>query len=962
MTDTSSLAITHATTDSYPVHAHRGSPAAVDGAASDSGAPDEEPYTIKCICSFEEDDGNTVFCEGCETWQHILCYYPDKRVPDVHNCVECEPRPLDNRRAHERQRQRRLREKSEDGDRKPKRSGAKTHKRKSKDSDVTEYTLGRHDSSAREPPPVKKQKASRRPSTSTGGVSASSGPFAESRNRRSSTSVAMSPTSISSPSIPQFSDEFLSLYDREDLFVESKTVLNYGVDFVNEIVAWLKDPQILAKVSDGLNAEEFGKKSEDAMDQSHWPSLKVETIPASSVEIDGKVPVHKILKTQDSIPKGNVVGEIFGQLGHVKDYKKLPSNRWEEFGHAMPFVYFNRQLDLYIDSRQEGNELRHIRRSCVPNVLFKIYITSGRQYHFCFVAKEDIPANSEITFMWHFDEAFFPGKSPVIESSKDRPIDANEAAIHISNTLANFGGCACGNPQTCLVDKLDRRSKLPVQKRAKSKVKGKTRRTKSQVDINRADSETVKNPDDHDSALDTRSNSGSTRDRHTGSRDLSPTAHQEILPELSSRERRKIANVEKQFEQMAQGPVNSKRRKRMSGLPRSKTGTISSSTHTEVDFKPYNESGPSRVSRIAEQSAHRRAVYLDSQTELCAGDVERAFLRAEHTKRGYELDILHDTAMKVARFSAGNHSREDWAQREAWEAGDHSVIPSGVIPWWCIYYPEPTDGRSHIDLLPEDADRMGIPRDHGPLAMPLRWSFHQSKYPRFPYKYRKKTPMLGIHYDPPGRLIQGDVDSQSAVSDKLSSFSAPSSDHRKSLAASYWPSIAAHSFRVVRVENRKSLHVSMPPPHIPSVLSPGSASTGSLASPGSHDTASPLALVPPPAPAPPSTPAKKKLSLGDYLIRRGTMATTPTSERPQAPAPTPASDPGSLGGQHFLAITTVFDENHAPSHSKAQAGGEKNDFSGSPDVAMTDAPDVPIDVAMEDVPESQSTNKPSIPS
>lgn len=61
--------------------------------APDSVAPDkEEPYIIKCACAVGEDNGNMVFCEGCGTLQHIICYYPDKRLPDVHNCVSCEHR------------------------------------------------------------------------------------------------------------------------------------------------------------------------------------------------------------------------------------------------------------------------------------------------------------------------------------------------------------------------------------------------------------------------------------------------------------------------------------------------------------------------------------------------------------------------------------------------------------------------------------------------------------------------------------------------------------------------------------------------------------------------------------------------------------------------------------------------------------------------------------------------------
>ncbi|KAJ5154744.1 Zinc finger FYVE/PHD-type [Penicillium coprophilum] len=957
MTDTSSLAITHATTDSYPVHAHRGFPAAVDGAASDSGAPDEEPYTIKCICSFDEDDGNTVFCEGCETWQHILCYYPDKKVPDVHNCVDCEPRPLDNRRAHERQRLRRIREKSEDGDRKSRRSGPKTHKRKSNDADGNAFGHRRHDSGSREQPPSKKAKVSRHPSASLSGISAPPGLLTESRNRRSSTSVAMSPTGIPGPPIPHYSDEFLSLYDRDDQFVESKTILNYGVDFVNEIVAWLKDPQILARVADGISVEDFAKRSEEAMDRSRWPSLTTETITDSTIEIGGKHPIHKILKTKDPIQKDDVVGEIFGKLGHVKDYKKLGSNRWEELGHAMPFVFFNRQLDLYIDSRQEGNELRHVRRSCDANVWLKIYITNGRQYHFCFVAKRDIPPGSEITTMWHFDESFFPCDTTVKEEFKDRVVDPKDAAICISTTLANFGGCACGNPQTCVLNKLDRRAKPPGTKRVKARLKGKGKKSKSlglSTDIGRGGSETTKHPDEHDPPTDARSTSGSARGRHTASRDLSPTA-QTTLPELSSRERRKIADAEKQFQQLEQlRTANPKRKKRSLGPPtKSTSATVSSSTQTDDDFKPYHEPGPSRRSELAGQSSRRQGNYVNAQTELYADDVERSFLRAERLRRGYRLDMIHPSLMLKIRWCAGHHNKEDWAQRNAWEAGDFSVVPSGVLPWWYGWFPLPVDDRSHIELLREDSDRMGIPADHGPLAMPPRWSFHQSKYPQPEVKYHGIA-IRGMHYEPPARPLQGDVDIRSPAlpQNPEYSLSGSSSGPLKPQVPPYSPSIAAHSFRIPGAGNRRNLHVSMPPPkasNIPSALSPSSLSTGSHASPSPHDTASPISLTPSSGSALAATPAKKKLSLGDYLIRRGTMATTPTSE--PAPPPTPGPPPGdsSLRTQHFLAITTVFGDNHQ-SPRKTEPGGDKNEPSDS------------MDISMEDAPETTPTKNPSISS
>ena len=70
----------------------------------------EEPYTIKCICDFQDDDGNTIYCETCDTWQHIECYYSgrvgnDSRKEFVHFYADCKPRPLDRKYATERQRQ-----------------------------------------------------------------------------------------------------------------------------------------------------------------------------------------------------------------------------------------------------------------------------------------------------------------------------------------------------------------------------------------------------------------------------------------------------------------------------------------------------------------------------------------------------------------------------------------------------------------------------------------------------------------------------------------------------------------------------------------------------------------------------------------------------------------------------------------------------------------------------------------
>jgi hypothetical protein len=1001
MTDTSSLAITHATTDSPPVRAPRASPAVTDG-ASDSVAPDEEDYTIKCICRFEEDDGHTVFCPRCDSWQHISCYYPSEDVPEVHNCVDCEPRPLDRRRAVEHQQERRIEEKTTDVDRKSRRPGPKSNKRKSKDRDVNEPNQKRHDSTGRDHLPAKKSKASHRPSASTSGA----GVPASSRNRRPSSSVAMTPTNSDSH-VPLYSNEFLQLYDRDHTFVEKDSNLLPGVSFVDGIISWLRDPDTMPRITEGLSPEDFAKHCEAAFD-SRWPTLTTHTFTDSTIDIDGKHPTFKILKTQDPIRKNEIVGEIFGEVGHVDHYKANPGNRWKTLLHPEPFVYFSSQLPLYIDSRQEGNQLRYIRRSCKPNVMLKIYITNSRQYHFCFVAKTDIPADSEITVMWYLDPALVKASKRKFKQGPEDSANEADAPTCFSNTLADFGGCACGRRQDCLLANLDRRSNTVSNKPTKSKVKIKTK-TKpmaSPIDagsasISRAGSEITKHADEDDAvATDARSTPGSARDRATHSRDVSPmTTNQQSLPELSSRERRKIADAEKQFQQLEKGAVGTKRKKRVSG-PSAQPLAGSRATQTgefgtkEVTHKPatHDTSGsgqshsptamspgtmatdqhfpsrkvsakpppppPETIDRYKPSPYRRVGPYVDAETQLYEGDVEFELDHLEHVRRGYRVDFLFPDRMMKARIFGGTNTDGDREQKARWDAGDRSVIPSGVIPWWCNYFPYPLDDRPQYDLLPKDAAIMGIPLDHGPLVLPLRWSFWQRRELDMPIRMGDviiqglPNPLI-----PPdgyeGPSGQGDITMQEAPLNN---------DSSKPLGPFPWPSTAAHTIRIPRADNNDSVRSSMPPPsglNIQSPLSPQSTPAGSSATAASRDTASSHHFVPPPTSAPVVTPAKKKLSLGDYLMRRETMANTPTSDTPQAPeGPQDSTPVWVTRTQHYVAIATLPDDWREP-----RPRSPTSDADGSADAHIgQNEPSVSQDVPMEDAPDPAPTNTASISS
>src|SRR6266498_4383564 len=56
----------------------------------DQTTPDNlvENDKIKCICEDSDDDGYTVQCDYCHTWQHVICVGFDPAVEDYkcHNC------------------------------------------------------------------------------------------------------------------------------------------------------------------------------------------------------------------------------------------------------------------------------------------------------------------------------------------------------------------------------------------------------------------------------------------------------------------------------------------------------------------------------------------------------------------------------------------------------------------------------------------------------------------------------------------------------------------------------------------------------------------------------------------------------------------------------------------------------------------------------------------------------------
>lgn len=894
MTDTSSVAVTHPVTEPYPVAAPLNSPA-LNGAISDSAAPEEEePYTIKCICAFEDDDGNTVFCEGCETWQHIECYYEGNAVPEVHNCVDCEPRPLDGEKATLRQ----IHLRQEGGDQKSKRSGSKGHKKKSKErKDAHDQVNGFHsrsDSGARDQPPAKKPKTSHR---SSGSVNSLAGPLSlapDGRKRTSSNS--MSPTKSSTPSIPLYSNEFMHLYERDQGHADMNSNLFVNLPLAADLASWVTEPSALARVANGRSAQDIFTWSDAELYRTRWPTLSTESITDSNIEIDGKHPTWKILKTQDNIRKDEIVGEIKGKIGLLRDYCLDPSNRWQELRHPEPFVFFHPQLPIYIDSRHEGSQLRYVRRSCRPNVTMKTYITNEVEYHFCFVAKDDIPADSEITAMWYLDPQLFESTNGLVkQESSDSAQEV--AAICISNVLSHFGGCACVPPANCLLASVDRRRHPKAAETKQSN--GRRKKAKAKPNIsplgvhNRAGSEGTKNAEDDDPA-ESRSASGSARGQ-TRSRDLTPTTQHPNDPplfgesELSARDKRKIAAAEKKFQQLEQDQQAShKKKKRGGGHSAQTTPTI----------------GPGQGGYFGHQSTTGR----------------------------------HSHSPPTAMSPPWSGARQASPRKTS-----NPNVPAVRSPLG-----RPQYVHSAIQTEPDTDDMQSTPSPRVSNFTPLtarlmkrfqfdRVRFEDSKRPPGPFS--PTTPGQQSHLSSPNASTQDiemkDAGSPTATSRRRESGGSPAQSKTElSPQASGlgkppfpppWPSTAAHNSPILRKpDGNRSDHQATTPTQ--GAISPGSAVPSAASPPSSAD---------PPqgqgsgisAPS----PVKKKLSLGDYLIWRGTMSAP--SEK------SPGQGTGMPPPQKSPSGAPPANSNRPSPMGNPQAkspGEEKGD--SSPNVAMKDAP------------------------
>ncbi|KAI1386137.1 uncharacterized protein F4822DRAFT_306370 [Hypoxylon trugodes] len=633
---------------------------------------EEEPYTIKCICHFSDDDGNTIYCETCDTWQHIDCYYPLNteealREDFAHSCADCKPRPLDHDSAFERQRLRHSKPSSiEASERKVKRPPTKSTKKKAKPTDLAPNGHTGSDTSTKyslEHTPIhqhKKSKSTHRPSQSISSQNPKRSPsYVQTKAGNPHghpPSPATTPPDIPSELEIQYSNAFYNLYkaDRDVPIVPTNSFASLSIS--NLLSIWLQDRDKLKK--------ETGCDFDDVF-QTIPP--KIESIKASprveskQLVIGPDTVAHwQHLVASEPVDKDVPLMELNGQIGIQKDYCEDPENRWKELSSPLPFVFFHPMLPIYIDTRKEGSLARYVRRSCKPNAVLDTYLSASSEYHFWLVSDRRIASSEQITIPWEFnlqkdvarrweqllglgDED--SGPQPDYNEKETETYQSIATWVHA--ILSEYGGCACDLGADCAFARFHRNYILKPQhskdvKGAKKKPRKVKTNAVSPTSTGHATNSRAPSEGQGDDGVD--NDSGSSRSKPP-SRDMTPAPRQGsfdtlgVLTELTDRDKRKVQMVEDSFRRMEQQQPPRKKK-------RTSDGTGSSNSTTKA--KPRGSS----VHSTAMPNGHTERRYVDAGTSRSMSGSPSSAISPNTTNHFLPYDRRNSSARGVSRLSS----------------------------------------------------------------------------------------------------------------------------------------------------------------------------------------------------------------------------------------------------------------------------------------------------------------------
>jgi len=570
---------------------HSYTPFTLDHNTSDSSE-------IQCICGFHHDDGFTIACDQCDTWQHGYCVDIDHNaVPEKYECPNCRPRPVDIRRARDYQQQKVDRE--EKRHRKKPKSTSSSNPSRKKDSSTSLLSvpgpsvLTDRPSTSGKTTTWKESTSSRKRGSTRASVSAKAEPntnyLVEPVNGMFGTPVGVtsnapspamtvatdrnfegeSDTDIEKPQLYRY--DFTDITKGKDHYA-SKEVQNFVSQLItsshDETVRWLTSKDI----------------------PSLLPGLSVISLPGNSHAYS---PSQHFITVDNLCQYGQLVALCKGEINFKESYRTDAINQFNLLRHPKPCVFFHPSQPICIDSRILGSLARFVRRSCRPNTTLATLIIDGTEVAFGLIATETVQAESALTIGWEWD--FCRSLQKIIHGIPAEQLDDDDyqEAVSFAGTLTKeIGECACVDKDECVFVKLKEYETEVKREPSPSKSLTRTRRgsrgTQSTPGSNQASPERQISPDREDGS----------RSSKSLSRDLSPQLH--IEGRMSGRDARKLQGLLSRFKKIEQGDqsAGNKRRKRNNTVSVSTTTVTTSEPTIKAEAARKSKGSPTAVSPL----------------------------------------------------------------------------------------------------------------------------------------------------------------------------------------------------------------------------------------------------------------------------------------------------------------------------------------------------------------------------
>lgn len=710
-------------------------PALLNHVPSKVETVDEEPYTIKCICDFADDDGNTIYCDTCDTWQHIECYYPHNiqdayREDFAHSCVDCKPRPLDRQSAIARQASRRTKPNAEHDqpERKAKRPPSKSHKKTKKPNDLHLNGHSGSESNTKQTadhPGHKKSKSSHRPSQSISSTAKRSPSYGQKNGNPHGhpPSPATTPPDVAAESgeLHTYSSSLIALHndDRDIQIVQTNSF--HKLEISNALSLWLRDHEKL-QAETGWDFKDVFQAAPASAESIKTPRV---TVLQKKQPISPDAVLHlQYLATPSptAIEKDTPLVELNGQLGYQKDYCSDPINRWEELSSPLPFVFFHPMLPLYIDTRREGSIARYVRRSCRPNAMIDTYLSEGSEYHFWLVSDRRIAPNEQVTISWDFRFGNEERSKKTLqllgladeETSSGQPdYDPNQVELYtglqawLVQILSEHGGCACDLGRDCAFVRFYRKYISRSQSKSGSKKKSRKSKTHAISPTSTGQATNSRAPSEGQGDDGADNDSGSSRSKPP-SRDMTPAPRQGsfdtlgILTEPTDRDKRKVAMVEDSFRRMEQQQPPRKKKRTSDGnlssasskTKRGSTGHVNgiserryvdASTNRSMSASPHTAMTPHAGNPFKHSSSRHGSMPIPSRhssvnprAEYCDASVQTDPVQGEWYSSVRQAPKVRRRVVSLSKRLLENRQRVREEQRRLSTASPTSVASALV--------------------------------------------------------------------------------------------------------------------------------------------------------------------------------------------------------------------------------------------------------------------------------------------